>query len=253
VSELSAWERLQLARAPSRPNAALIFDEILEDAFELHGDRASDDDRAVVVRLGSLRGRRIVAVGLNRDRIKPSGFRKAIRALGLAGRLGLPVLTIIDTRGADPLPASEAGGVASAIAATFHAMLACTSPTVAVLTGEGGSGGALAMAAADRVLALENAVFSVIAPEGAAAILYRDAERAPELAERLKITAGDLHAFGLVDGLLNEDNRVWSVGIAEAIAGEFDRLVQVEPEERLLSRSKRWRSTGAEHLGQRPR
>src|SRR5205823_1735132 len=143
-------------------------------------------------RSGDARGRHIVAIGQNRDRIKPSGFRKAVRALELAGRLGLPVLTIIDTRGGDPLPDSEAHGVASAIAKTFAAMLACPSPTVALVSGEGGSGGALAMAVADRVVALENAVFSVIAPEGAAAILYRDSSRAPELADRLGITAPDL-------------------------------------------------------------
>jgi acetyl-CoA carboxylase carboxyl transferase subunit beta len=238
------------ARDPSRPNAVAIFDEILDDAFELHGDRTSGDDRAVVVRLGSLRGRRIIAVGQNRDRILPSGFRKAIRAFRLAGRLGLPVLTIIDTRGADPLPASEGGGIASAIASTFEAMLACRSPTVAVLTGEGGSGGALAMAVADRVLALENAVFSVIAPEGAAAILHRDAARAPELAEQLKITAADLHAFGLVNGLVDEGAGVWGGEMAGLVADEIDALAAVPAPERLRIRSDRWRSVGAEHLGQ---
>jgi len=245
----SAWEHLQLVRDPSRKRAGGLLDEILDDTFELHGDRQGEDDEQVVVRLGSLRGRRIVAVGQNGGRITPSGYRKAIRAFGMAGRLRLPVVTLIDTRGADPLPASEAGGIAAAIARTFEAMLSCPSPTVSVVTGEGGSGGALAMGVADRVLALENAVFSVIAPEGAAAILYRDAARAPELAERLRITASDLAAFSLVDGLISEASGVWEKALAETIATELESLVQMKASSRLKRRSERWRGVGAEHLG----
>jgi acetyl-CoA carboxylase carboxyl transferase alpha subunit len=248
MNEPTPWERLQLVRDPSRPAAPAIFDALLDDAFELHGDRSGGDDLAVVVRLGSLGGRRIVAIGQNRERIRPAGFRKAVRALRLAGRLGLPVLTLIDTRGADPTPASEAGGVATAIAETFEAMLSCPSPTLALLSGEGGSGGALAMAVADRVLALSNAVFSVIAPEGAAAILYRDAARAPELAARLKITAPDLEAFALVDRLISEEPGVWTSSMQDLIAGELDTLAAAEPTDRLARRAERWREAGSNIL-----
>jgi len=250
VSKLTPWERLQLVRDPSRPDASEICDRLLDDTFELRGDRSSGDDAAVVVRLGSLVGMRVVAIGQNRGRISPAGFRKAIRAFGIAGRLGLPVLTIIDTRGADPLPQSEGGGIAAAIAATFEAMLACPTPTLALLTGEGGSGGALAMAVADRVLALANAVFSVIAPEGAAAILYRDAGRAPELAERLRITASDLEGFTLVDRLIEEAPGVWEGGMRDIVAAEMAGLGGIDGGKRLEARSERWRSAGNGYLGQ---
>jgi len=252
MTERTPWERLELVRDPARPKAPAILDALLDDAFELHGDRMGGDDPAVVVRLGALKasGRRIVAIGQNAARIVPSGFRKAVRALRLAGRLDLPVLTVIDTRGADPLPSSEAGGIAVAIGSTFEAMLSCPSPTLALISGEGGSGGALAMAVADRVLALENAVFSVIAPEGAAAILYRDASRAPELAERLKITAADLEGFALVDRLIPETTGVWVDSLMrEAVSSEIEDLIATKPARRLKRRSKRWRKLGAEHLG----
>ena len=185
-----------------RPKARAILDVLLPSSFELRGDRSGEpDDTAVVVRIGSFAESQtpVVAIGTDASgdgRIRPAGFRKAIRAIELAGRFHLPVLTIVDTRGADPLPSSEGGGVASAIAHTFLAMLECHTATLAAVTGEGGSGGALALAAADRVVAWENAVFSVIAPEGAAAILYRDAEKAPGLADQLGITVPDLSVWG---------------------------------------------------------
>ncbi len=250
--ELSPFERLQLVRDGSRPRARAIFEALLDDAFELHGDRQGQEDGAVVVRLGALRTskRRIVAVGQNHERICPSGFRKAVRAFELAGRLRLPVLTVIDTRGADPRPESEAMGVASAIARTFAALLECPSPTVALLTGEGGSGGALAMAVCDRILAAENSVFSVIAPEAAAAILHRDASQAPDLAERLRITASDLEALGLVDRLIAEPDGVLPLSDAgSAVEVGFEELLGIRPSSRLRQRAKRWRELSNEHLG----
>ena len=254
VAPAGAWERLQRVRAGSRLRGPQILDDLLSAGVELHGDRSgAADDRSVVVRIGSLRdgGRTVVAIAQDADtRIEPQGFRKAIRAIELAGRLGHPVLTLIDTRGADPLPASEALGVAPAIAATFDAMLACPSPTLSVICGEGGSGGALAMAVADRVIASENAVFSVIAPEGAAAILYRDAGRAPELAERLRIGTEDLTELGVVDVVVPEDPAGVD-GIAKAqvnvqmlssvVASELDRLAEARRPRRLAARHRRWR------------
>lgn len=263
-SGLSAWERLQLARDPLRPKAPAMLDLLLTDAFELHGDRLGTNESSVVVRLGALAptGRRVMAIGQDASgdgRIRPGGYRKAIRAVRMAAKLGLPVVTLIDTRGADPLPDSEAAGVASAVAWTFVSVLDCPSPTVAVVTGEGGSGGALAMAPADRVLAFENAVFSVIAPEAAASVLFRDSSQAPELAERLRITAPDLVELAIVDTVVPEPpggaqaNPQAAVGdLAEVIALEIEELAAAEPASRLERRHERWREAGNRFLQQAP-
>ncbi|HVL82122.1 MAG TPA: carboxyl transferase domain-containing protein, partial [Actinomycetota bacterium] len=170
---LGAWERLQLARHPDRPTGPEVARGILTDAFELRGDRSGSDDEAVRVLMGALRttGARVVVIAQDASTprgMRPGGYRKVRRAVRAAGRLGLPVVTVIGTRGADPLPDSEAAGIAGAIARTFETLLACPSPSVAVVWGEGGSGGALALGACDRLVAMENSVFSVIAPEGAA-------------------------------------------------------------------------------------
>ncbi len=256
-STLRAWERLQLVRDPARPKGPQIVDELLREAVELRGDRAGGDDPHVVVRVGHLRAstRNVVAIAQDASgdgRIRPEGFRKAVRAIDLAGRLGIPVLTVIDTRGADPLPSSESGGVAAAIAKTFDAMLMCPSPTVAVLSGEGGSGGALAMATADRVIAWENAVFSVIAPEGAATILYREPSRAPELAEALRITVPDLTELGLVDvavpeppGGVQANPRLAMHELTLTVSAEVERLVTTRARRRSMHRHRRWRSMAA--------
>jgi acetyl-CoA carboxylase carboxyl transferase subunit beta len=254
VSTLTAWQRVQLVRDLARPKARTILDALLEDATELRGDRAGADDDAVVVRLGSLRGARVVAVGQDASgegRIAAAGFRKAVRGIELAGRLGLPLVTIIDTRGADPGAESEGGGLAAAIAATFVAMLDCSSPTVAVVTGEGGSGGALSMAPADRVLALEHAVFSVIAPEGAASILHRDASRAPDLAGRLGITTPELVELGIVDRVLAEPEGGLQAApdaaldaLGTALAQEVAALRAAPAPSRLGNRRRRWRRAG---------
>jgi acetyl-CoA carboxylase alpha subunit len=160
-------------------------------------------------------------------------------------------LTLIDTRGADPLPESEGHGIAAAIAQTFVALLECTSPTLAVVVGEGGSGGALAMAVCDRVIAWENAVFSVIAPEAAASILYRDASRGPELAERLGITADDLLRLGIVDEIVPEppggahtEPAPAAESLAKRVAAEVSALAAVSQRTRLRRRHRRWREAG---------
>ncbi len=260
----TAWERVQMVRDLSRPKARVILDGLLSSAFELHGDRSgASDDTAVSVRLGSIVGAEnpLVAIGLDASgdgRIRPQGFRKAIRAIELAGRVGLPVLTLIDTRGADPLPSSEGGGIASAIAHTFLAMLECPTPTLAALTGEGGSGGALALSVADRVVAWENSVFSVIAPEGAAAILYRDAARAPELAEQLGITVDDLVGLGIVDEVVPEpdggvqnDPQGAIAALATVLSGELETLMSTRNAVRRRRRTRKWRRLAAQLLGQK--
>jgi acetyl-CoA carboxylase carboxyl transferase subunit beta len=265
ASTRTPWERLQDVRSDRWPRAPQILDVLLGESIELRGDRSGGpDDASVVVRVGHLLGTQhnVVAIGqdatvragsgdvlANDGRIRPEGFRKAIRAIELGSRLDLPVVTLIDTRGADPLPSSEATGIAVAIARTFAAMLECASPTLAVLTGEGGSGGALAMAVADRVVALEPAVFSVIAPEAAATILYRDAVRGAELAERLGITVDDLVRLELVDRVIPQatggvpaDAHVAIQLLASGMAEELEGLVALPRRRRQRQRERRWRS-----------
>lgn len=261
-SHLTAWERLQLSRDPLRPKASAVLDALLTDDFELHGDRLGGDDPSVVARLGAVRstGQRVLCIGQNSSgdgRIRSSGYWKAIRILRMAGRINLPVVTLIDTRGADPLPESEAAGIARSIAWTFVTMLDCSSPTLAVLIGEGGSGGALSMAPADRVIAWENAVFSVIAPEGAAAILYRDSARAPELAESLRITVGALVDLGMVDEVVPEPpggSQSSPQAAAEELAGAIGRhiseLAGQRSRSRLRRRHERWRRLTQSYIEQ---
>jgi acetyl-CoA carboxylase carboxyl transferase beta subunit/acetyl-CoA carboxylase carboxyl transferase alpha subunit len=258
---LTAWQRLTLAREPRRPKARQILDTLLSTSFELRGDRTgASDDGTIVVRAGTLQGTArsvmVVAQDASGDaRIKPAGFRKAIRAIQIAGRLGLPVITLIDTRGADPLPSSEGHGIAAAIAQTYVGLLACPSPTLAVIVGEGGSGGALAMAVCDRVIAWGNAVFSVIAPEGAASILYRDVSRSPELADRLGITAEDLEELGIVDEIVPEPPggahtapALAAEDLSMRIASSLERLAGMGARKRLRGRHRRWRDAGNEWI-----
>ncbi len=215
-SRRDAWEVVQAARDAARPTAldhlALAFDDVVE----LHGDRAGSDDPAVVGALATLGGRTVVVVAhqkghdtrelvaRNFGMPQPAGYRKAIRFLDLAERLGVPVVTLVDTPGAYPGVAAELGGQSIAIAETVVRAAGLRVPVVCVVTGEGGSGGALALATGDRLLALENAFLSVISPEGCAAILWRSAARAQEAARALRLTAAELHDMGVVDDIVAE-------------------------------------------------
>ena len=202
-SDGTAWGELQLARSADRPTGIDWAADLCSSWTELGGA-----DPVVRAGLATMAGQRLVVVASDRfardGRPGPAGFRLAQRAFALAGRLGLPVLTLVDTPGADPGPESEADGIAGEIARTFAAMDAIPTPTVSVCVGEGGSGGALALASADRLLIQRHAVFSVIAPEGAAAILHRDPGRAPEVAGQLKLTAPALAELGIVDQVIGE-------------------------------------------------
>ena len=202
-SDGTAWGEVRMARAADRPTGIDWAADLCSSWTELRGP-----DRVVRAGLATMAGQRLVVVAHDRyeadGRPGPGAFKLVQRAVGLAGRLGLPVLTLVDTPGADPGPESEAGGVAGEIARTFAAMDALPTPSVSVCVGEGGSGGALAMAHADRLLIQRHAVFSVIAPEGAAAILHRDPSRAPEVAEQLRLTAPALAELGVVDGVVDE-------------------------------------------------
>lgn len=212
-SALPAWEIVQLARRPDRPTALDYIQRLSPQFVELHGDRIYGDDSAVVGGIGELDGRGVVFIGTERGhgdearrngQALPEGYRKARRLMELAERLRLPVVTLIDTPGAFLGEGAEERGLASALSDCLATMSVINVPTVAAIIGEGGSGGALALGVADRVLMQERAIYSVIAPEGAAAILYHDASRAPEVAEALKLTAADLLRLGVIDTVVAE-------------------------------------------------
>ncbi|HRA30889.1 MAG TPA: acetyl-CoA carboxylase carboxyltransferase subunit alpha/beta [Thermomicrobiales bacterium] len=211
--ERPAWDAVQIARHPDRPTALDYIQRLSPQFIELHGDRVYGDDPAVVAGLGEIAGRGVVLVGLERGhgdparrggQALPEGYRKALRMMRLAERLRCPLVTLVDTPGAFLGIESEERGLAAALSECLAEMSALPVPVISIIIGEGGSGGALALGVADRVLMQERAIYSVIAPEGAAAILYRDVERAPEVAERLKITAADCRRLGVADVLVRE-------------------------------------------------
>ena len=215
-TRLNAWQKAQVARHPDRPHALAYLRALITDYTPLAGDRAFAEDAAVVGGLGRFGGRPVVVIGTekgddtesrvthNFGMAKPEGYRKARRLIELAGRFNLPLLTFIDTAGAFPGIEAEARGQAEAIARSVEACLAAPVPIVATIIGEGGSGGAIALATGDRVLMLEHAIYSVISPEGCASILWRDAAQAAVAAEALRLTAEDLRALRLVDAVVGE-------------------------------------------------
>lgn len=246
-SGASAWDEVSLARHADRPTGADVAEAVAGDIVEIRGDRAGGADSTVLAGLGRIAGSRCMVVALDRRNPTPAGFRTAARAVEIAGRLRLPVVTFVDTPGADPSSEAEAAGVAHAIAACFAAVLEHPAPVVAVVTGEGGSGGALALACGDRLLALEHSIFSVIGPEAAAAILRRD--DVEQVAEDLRLTAADLRRLGLADRIVAEpaggahlDRAAAAQAVAASIAWA---LADMHPTEAPMSRIRRWRDAGA--------
>ncbi len=215
-ANLTRWQRTQLSRHPNRPYTLDYLATVFEGYLELHGDRAYRDDPAIVGALALLQGRRVMVVGHQKGRTtkekvlrnfgmpNPEGYRKALRLFELAAKFRLPIITFIDTPGAFPGIDAEARGQAEAIARNLRQMAALETPIVVVVIGEGGSGGALALGVGDTVLMLENAIYSVISPEGCAAILWKDGTKADLAAEALKLTAQDALEFGVVDGIVGE-------------------------------------------------
>lgn len=213
----SAWERVKLARHPNRPKTLDYLDELMTDFIELRGDRAFGDDQALIGGLAKFGRQTVLVIGHQKGRdtrenlqrnfgmAKPEGYRKADRLMRHAEKFGIPVVTFIDTSGADPTIGSEERGQGTAIAESLLTMAALETPVVAVVIGEGGSGGALAIGVADRVLMLENSIYSVVSPEGCASILWKDAGKAPEAAETMRMTAPDLLGFGIIDELIAEE------------------------------------------------
>ena len=213
---LNPWQKTQVARHPQRPHFRDYVDHAFDDFMPLGGDRNYGDDQAILGGFATLAGRKVMLIGHEKghdtqSRIKhnfgmgkPEGYRKAIRLMELAGRHGLPVVTLVDTSGAFPGIEAEERGQAEAIARATEACLALPVPMVATIVGEGGSGGAVALASAERVLMLVHAIYSVISPEGCASILWRTAEKASEAAAALKVTAQDLKRLGVIDRIVKE-------------------------------------------------
>ncbi|MBL8707559.1 MAG: acetyl-CoA carboxylase carboxyltransferase subunit alpha [Rhodospirillaceae bacterium] len=215
-AKLSPWQKTLVARHPERPHFRDYVAALISDFVPLAGDRAFADDRAIIGGLGRFRGRPVMVMGHekgsdtqsrvrhNFGMAKPEGYRKAIRLMELADRFGLPIITLVDTPGAYPGVEAEARGQAEAIARSIETCLKVRVPLIATIIGEGGSGGAIALAAGNHIVMLEHSVYSVISPEGCASILWRSAEQAKEAAEALKLTAEDLKQLGIIDEIVPE-------------------------------------------------
>ena len=260
---VSAWQRVQLARHPQRPYTLDYLRLAFSEFVELHGDRLYADDAAIVGGLAALDGRTVIALGHQKGRdtkdnmlrrfgmARPEGYRKALRLMRLGERFCVPVITLIDIPGADPSLAAEERGQAFAIAENLLAMTQLRVPLVSVITGEGGSGGALALGVADRVLMLENAVYSVASPEAAASILWKDGARGAEAAEAMRITADDLLEFGIVDGIIPEppggahtDHAAAALALRHAILEQLAALDLLSVDQLLAQREARYRGLG---------
>jgi len=259
-SDLTAWERVNVARHPRRPVTSDYVADMLDDFFELHGDRAFGDDRALVCGLAKMEGRRFMLVAHRKGRntaerlecnfgcAHPEGYRKALRKMKLAEKMGIPIVTLINTPGAYPGIAAEERGQAMAIAENIIGMFDIAVPIIAVVIGEGGSGGALGIGIGDRVLMMQYAYYSVISPEGCAAILWKDGERSPQAAEALKLTADSLLELGIVDEAVPEPpggaHRSPSDTIAalkEALLRHLDELAEIPLPELLENRYQKFR------------
>jgi acetyl-CoA carboxylase carboxyl transferase subunit alpha len=260
----AVWNRVQLARNLRRPRTLELLAEMADELVELHGDRAFGDDAAIAAGFARIDGHRIAFVGQQKgadteENIRrnfgmphPEGYRKAMRVMELAERFGLPVVSFVDVPGAHPGPESEERGIAEAIARSIALMSRLRTPIVALITGEGGSGGALAIAVGDVVIALENAVYSVISPEGCASILWRTADEAPTAALAMKMTADDQLALGVVDLVVPEPGEGAHADPAETarrlravVVAELDRLGKIPPDELVEARYRRYRALGA--------
>src|SRR6185369_15934003 len=262
-AKLTPWQKTLVARHPERPHFKDYTAGFVEDFMPLAGDRAFADDRAIIGGFGRIGGRRCMVIGHekgddtasrlkhNFGMAKPEGYRKAIRLMELADRFKLPVVTLVDTSGAFPGIQAEERGQAEAIARSTECCLALGVPVIAAVVGEGGSGGAVALAAANRVLMFEHAVYSVISPEGCASILWRTADKASDAAEAMKITASDLQALGVVDRIVEEplggahrDPEAAIGKLKEALIEELDGCSALGPKELLAQRRAKFLAVG---------
>jgi len=259
----SAWSRVQLARHPKRPHALDYIQKIITNFQEIHGDRAYGNDPAIVCGMGTLRDLPIMVVGQQKGRDtkqklhrnfgmpKPEGYRKALRVMELAAKFKRPVLTLLDTPGAYPGIDAEERGQAEAIAYSLREMARLPVPVIAVVIGEGGSGGALALGVANRVYMMENSVYSVISPESCAAIIWRDAAQAEKAAIALRLTAPDLAQLGLIDGIIEEpgegahaDPEGAELQLANIVSVAFQDLGELSPQQLIDQRYEKFRRMG---------
>ncbi len=268
-TDKNAFEKVQLARNPKRPYTNDLLKSVFSDFVELHGDRRYSDDAAIVTGFGKIDGIEVAVIGQQKGRDtnqrrhrnfgmpKPEGYRKALRIMRLAEKFGRPVITFVDTPGAYPGIDAEERGQAEAIAFNLREMANLKVPTIVVILGEGGSGGALAIGVGDRVLMMENAVYSVITPEGCAAILWKDAAQARRAAECLRLTAADLQEFELIDEIIAEkkdwfysetesDNDLHPVTekLKERLVKNLEDLIKMDSEKRMALRYTKFRQMG---------
>jgi acetyl-CoA carboxylase carboxyl transferase subunit alpha len=262
--QLSAWDRVELARHPRRPFTLDYVQLAFSDFIELHGDRLFGDDPAIVGGLAYLDRRTVMVIGHQKGRdtrenlvrrfgmARPEGYRKAMRLMGQAEKFGIPVVTLVDIPGADPSLVAEERGQAFAIAESLLTMCRLRTPTVATVIGEGGSGGALALAVADRVLMLENAIYTVASPEAAASILWKDGSFHAQAAEAMKIGAADLHKLGVLDAIVPEppggahtDVAAAARNLHDALVAQLDAIEALPLESLLEERGRRYRHVGA--------
>lgn len=254
VDVLTAAQRVAIARHPGRPGVAEIVDALFTDFFEQRGDRAATDDRSIMGGIARFHGRPVTVLGNRKgteieDRIafnfgmaSPEGYRKAQRIMLQAQKFGRPIFTFVDTSGAYPGLEAEAHGQGEAIARSIELMSSLTVPVISVICGEGGSGGALALAVADRVWILENAVYSVVSPEGCASILWKDAKRAKEAAECLRLTAQDMEQLGVVEQVISEEDKgAVFARVKSMLETELDALCEKDTETLLKERYERFR------------
>ncbi|XKH50868.1 acetyl-CoA carboxylase carboxyltransferase subunit alpha [Chryseomicrobium palamuruense] len=263
-SNLQPWDRVQIARHPERPTTYDYIDALIEDFIELHGDRNYGDDAAIVGGLGKLNGNPITIIGHQRGRDTkenvrrnfgmphPEGYRKALRLMKQAEQFGRPILCLIDTKGAYPGKAAEERGQSEAIARNLIEMADLSVPVVSIIIGEGGSGGALALGVANHVHMLENSTYSVISPEGAASILWKDASLAQKAAESMKITAADLQEMGIIDEIIPEvrggahlDQQQQAVFVKEAIVSSLRELSSLDAHQLVEQRYEKFAKMGS--------
>jgi len=261
--KLDPWMKTQVARHPQRPHLVDYIDGLFTDFVELHGDRQFGDDQAILGGLARFRGRPVVVMGQEKGHdtqtrlthnfgmARPEGYRKAVRLMDMAEQYSLPVLTFVDTAGAYPGLGAEERGQAEAIARSTERCLTLGVPSIATVTGEGGSGGAIAIAAASRVLMLEHSIYSVISPEGAAGILWRDGARAKDAAMAMKITGPDLMELKIVDRLIPEpvgvahsDRATAIANVGDVLAEELEAMKGLSPEELRRRRADRFYAIG---------
>ena len=263
-ANLTAWQKTQVARHPERPHFKHYIASMFEDFMPLAGDRAFGDDQAIIGGLARLHGRRVMVIGHEKgddtqSRLrhnfgmgKPEGYRKAIRLMELADRFAIPVVSLVDTSGAFPGIQAEERGQAEAIARSTEACLALGVPMIACIVGEGGSGGAVALAAADRILMFQYAVYSVISPEGCASILWRTGDKAADAAQAMKMTADDLKSLRIIDRIVKEpvggahrDHALAAATLASAIDQELEALSAFSSKELLQQRRAKFLAIGA--------